>query len=60
MALYVTYWISYSVRIIYQWVTLPIREGFSNIYLMGSILEINNVLWVYIYYLRRLAAQASA
>src|ERR1043165_4293009 len=49
---------SYSVKIICHLAILPERAGFSNMYFIGSILEINKVVWVNIYCLSRRAAQA--
>src|SRR3954467_2255378 len=51
---------SYSVSIICHLAIRPERAGFSNTYLIGSILEINKVVWVNIYCLSRRAAHAKA
>src|ERR1044072_3726593 len=51
---------SYSVKIICHLAILPERAGFSKMYFIGAILEINKVVWVNIYCLSRRAAQAKA
>ena len=38
------YWMSYSVRIICHLAILPDKVGFSKIYLIGSIFDINRVV----------------
>ena len=52
------YCMSYSVKTIFYRAILPERAGFSNIYFMGSILEINRVVWVNIYCLSQRASHA--
>src|ERR1051325_6882318 len=51
---------SYSVKIIFHLAIRPVKVGFSNMYLIGSILDINKVVWVNIYCLSRRAAHAKA
>ena len=46
---WVVYWISYLVKIIYNLAILPDKAGLSKIYLIGSIFDINRVVWVSIY-----------
>ena len=52
------YCISYSVKIICHLAILPERVGFSNMYLIGSILDINKVVWVNMYCLSRRESHA--
>lgn len=44
-SLLVMYWMSYLDNSICQWVILPVKVGFSKMYFIGSILEINKVVW---------------
>lgn len=59
IAFWVTYWMSYSDNI-YQWAILLVQSSFYKMYLMGSILDINIVVWKIMYCLRRRRVHASA
>ena len=60
IALWVCYSILYLNNNIYQRAILPVRAGFSKMYLIESIREINQVVWFNIYCLRRFATQDKA
>src|SRR3954464_11618412 len=51
---------SYSDNSICHRAILPVKAGFSKTYLIGSILEINQVVLLIMYWRRRFEAQAKA
>src|SRR3954466_10442927 len=54
------YLMSYSDNSIGHREILPVKAGFSKTYLIGSILEINQVVLLIMYWRRRFEAQAKA